>query len=89
MQNDRVKTARIPRVFADADPANADWTKRSWDFPGMTSEQIARLLLPAGMADVDAIARLPVMLWNPEQAGPVLDAARRILADRAHADETE
>ena len=74
--NDRVDRTKIPSVFADGDPANADWTKRSWDFPGRSPEQVARLLLPADATNVDGIAQLPVIVWNPEQAGPVLDAAR-------------
>jgi len=62
-------------IRPDEDWSNADWTKGSWDFPGRTPEQVASLLV--GLP-VDQVARLPLMVRNPERAARVLAILARL-----------
>lgn len=69
---------KIPVIRPDDELANADWTKRSWDFPDWTPEQVASLFVGKSVAEV---SQLPVMVWNPKQAQPVLAALAKLNAE--------
>jgi hypothetical protein len=47
----------------DANPLNADWTKRSWDIPASTVEEL-RAWIKASGRTVEEFKRLPVYRWN-------------------------
>lgn len=45
----------MPAINIDANPDNADWTKRSWDLPPYKSPAFNALV-----SDLDAFRKLPV-----------------------------
>lgn len=56
-------------INLDAEPENADWAKRTWDLPDITSaDDLRKYLDDVGMT-VAAFKRLPVYRWNVDQPG--------------------
>ncbi|MBX5448799.1 hypothetical protein [Thermogemmatispora sp.] len=48
----------------DAYPDNADWTKRTWDLPEITSPEKLDAYLESTGLSAQAFACLPVCRWN-------------------------
>lgn len=65
----------------DADPDNADWTKRTWDLPEDPTQAAAILAL--GFYHIEDVMNLPVMRWHPEKAAAVRPELERIMAENA------
>lgn len=68
-------TGKLPRLRPDDDAANADWPKRTWDFPGMTDEDVAQLFVGQ---QGETFRQLQVMRWNPDKAAQVLAALEKL-----------
>jgi len=47
----------------DANPDNADWTKKSWDLPKYKSKEFMEWLKFTGMT-LEEFRKLPVYKWN-------------------------
>lgn len=55
----------------DADPMNADWTKRTWDLPPYKSEEFLRFLRSSG-STLEQFRKLPVYKFAV-QKGVIVD----------------
>lgn len=52
-----------PLLYPDADLANADWTKRTWDLPAQNLEELRRWLAAHGIS-VAQFKQQPVYRYN-------------------------
>jgi hypothetical protein len=57
----------IKQLEADADLANADWPKRSFDFPGITNADEMRRYLQATGTTIEAFKKRPVYKLNVDK----------------------
>ena len=49
-------------IYPDADPMNADWTKRTWDLPPYKSKEFMRSLQSWGTT-LEEFRKLPVYVF--------------------------
>ncbi len=54
----------VKQLEAEADLANADWPKRSFDFPGITNADEMRRYLEATGTTIEAFKKRPVYKLN-------------------------
>jgi hypothetical protein len=53
----------VEGIKLDADLNNADWTKRTWDLPVKSADELRRYLKSSGRT-VDEFKQLPVYRYN-------------------------
>jgi len=54
-------------INADEDIENADWVKKSWDFPeNMTVDQLKAFIRSCG-STIEEFKKLPVYKWNKDK----------------------
>jgi hypothetical protein len=54
-------------INADQDIENADWIKKSWDFPeNMTVDQLKMFIHDQGLT-IEEFKELPVYKWNKDK----------------------
>lgn len=59
-------------INIDADPMNADWTKRTWDLPPYKSEEFMRFLQSSG-STLEDFRKLPIYVFAVEKGVIVND----------------
>lgn len=57
----------FPLPNMDADKANADWTKATFDFPGLDTPELFRAYLARLGCSVADFKTLPVYRWNVDK----------------------
>jgi len=65
--NPFIWTPDMPSFSPDANPDDADWPKRSFDFPGVTNAEQMRNLIIAGGNTIEEFKTFPVYKWNVDK----------------------